>query len=186
MHLKISNGKKSLSPLFYFCAFCVFSVFCTFGAFGTCIIFFVKKNNNKEFKTVLTTSFLLLLNFQLSQPFSIITILFNYHNPFKLSKSFSVITIFFNIFTTCDTILMKINQRTNSNHLTHIVYHQNMTRIFCQCHKFLIYAFCFVIFILCLIFVSLNKISLNLSNSAFAILTHFAVLYSLPSFFFFS
>ena len=58
--------------------------------------------------------------FQLSQSFSIVTIFsiiiifFNYHNLFQLSQSFSTITIFFNLFTACDTVFMKISQRTNS------------------------------------------------------------------------
>ena len=103
---------------------------------------FVKKR--KEFKTDLISSFTLPLKFILikawfflitifinhhnpfasSQSFSIITIFFNYYNLFQLSQSFSIITIFFitmffitiffNLFTTCDTIIMKISQRTNS------------------------------------------------------------------------
>ena len=48
--------------------------------------------------------------FQSSQSF------FNYHNLFQSSQSFSIffIRIFFNLFTTCDTIFMKISQRINS------------------------------------------------------------------------
>ena len=51
----------------------------------------------------------------------LITILLNHHNLFQLSQPFAVffiiiffITIFFHLFTTCDSIFMKISQRTNS------------------------------------------------------------------------
>ena len=70
---------------------------------------FCKKNKiNKEFKTALTTSFILLLNssyynfyydyydFFKSQSFSIITIFFSYHNTFEWLQYFSIITILFN------------------------------------------------------------------------------------------
>ena len=103
------RGKQSLIRLFSFLCFCLsvfvpFSAFSAFCAFCVCEIFSSKKN--KKFTTALITSFILLLNFQLSQSFSMITICFN-HNPFQLSQSFSIITIFFNLFTTCDTIFRK-------------------------------------------------------------------------------
>ena len=70
--------------------------------------FLLKKK--REFKTVLRTSIISLLNsyyykheffnhynlFQLLQSFSIITIFFNYYNLFQLSQSISIFTIFFN------------------------------------------------------------------------------------------
>ena len=122
---------------------------------------FVRKN--KEFKTALITSFILLLNFIPlrawifeSQYFLIIKILFNYHHLFQLSWSFLIITIFFitiffitifsNLFRTCDTIFMKIHK---FHHLTHIFYRQNITKIFCQFHMFLIYDFHFEFFLFC-------------------------------------
>ena len=93
-----------------------------------------------EFKTALITSFKLLLKLSFykheffNQSFPIITIFFiiiflvtiffNYYNPFQSSQSLSIIIIFFirivfitiflNLFTTCDTIFMKISQRINS------------------------------------------------------------------------
>ena len=98
---------------------CVFVVFCfawlRFCALGA---FCAKTFCKKEFKTALMNASILLLSlssykheFFKSQSFSIITIFF------QLSQSFSIITIFFNFFffiTTCDTIFMKISQRTNS------------------------------------------------------------------------
>ena len=79
---------KHLIHLFAFCAFARMSL-CLFVLFVllvllvllVCVKSFRKKN--KEFKTALITSFILLLNF-------------NYHNPFQSLKSFSIITIFFN------------------------------------------------------------------------------------------
>ena len=138
------NAFFNFYSLVAFCAFawlrlCAFGAF---GTFGVCKIFSSKKK--KEFKTDLISSFTLLLKFILikawfflitifinhrnlfpsSQSFSIITIFFNYYNLFQLSQSFSIITIFFitmffitiffNLFTTCDTIFMKISQCTNS------------------------------------------------------------------------
>ena len=128
----------SLICVQYFClvAFLCFLYFlCFFVLFGACKIFSQKKKNNKKFKTILMTSFILLLNssYYKREFFShcnlLISIFFNYHNLFQLSQFFSliaifsIITIFFNysnffnyliIFTTCDTIFMKISQRTNS------------------------------------------------------------------------
>ena len=111
--------------------------------------------------------------FQLSQSFSIITIFFNYYNFFQLLQSFLIITIFFNNhdlvqllqFFSIITILFKNhnifnyhnlwyyfcenNSKYKFHHLTHIFYRQNMTKIFCQFHKFLIYAFYFEFFSFC-------------------------------------
>ena len=99
-------GKMSLVCLFAFCAFAWLRLcaFWDFWCFWCVLNLFVKKG----FKTALITSFILLLKFillqaffnhnpfQLSQSFSIITVLFNYHNLFQLSQSFSIITFFFN------------------------------------------------------------------------------------------
>ena len=127
------RGKSHLFAYLCLCAFAWASLCLLRFCLVVCCVLcrwnlFVKKI--KRFKTALMTSFTLLLNlsyykheflnhipFQLSQSFSIITIFFNHHNLFQLSQSFSIITIFFNFFffiTTCDTIFMKISQRTNS------------------------------------------------------------------------
>ena len=90
--------------IFYFCLLicifvfllgCVFALWCFLGLFCACKIF-PQKNKNKKFKIALITSFILLLNFQLSWSFSVIAIVFNYYNLFQLSQFFSIITIFFN------------------------------------------------------------------------------------------
>ena len=58
--------------------------------------------------------------FEWLQYFQIITILFNYYNSFQSYnisqslQSFSITTIFFNLFTTCDTIFMKVAQSITS------------------------------------------------------------------------
>ena len=79
----------------FLCFWCLFVFFVAFFVlFCACKIF--SEKNNKKLKTALMTSFILLLNFQLSQSFSIVTILFNYYNPFQLSQFFSIIPIFFN------------------------------------------------------------------------------------------
>ena len=101
--------------IFYFCslvAFCAFAWlrFCAFVFLMLFMLFVCAKSFfffflNKGFKTVLITSFILLLNlccykheffnhyylFQLSQYFSIITIFFNYHNLFQSFILFSVL-----------------------------------------------------------------------------------------------
>ena len=128
----------------FWCFLVLYVLFRTFWGFFVRVRSFHKKNN-KKFKIALITSFILLLNFQLSRSFSIITIFFNYYNLFQLSQFFSIITIVFNyyslfqlsqffsiitiffnyhnhfqlqyflsIITTCDTIFMKISQRTIS------------------------------------------------------------------------
>ena len=81
-----------------------------------------EKTNNRKFKTVLITSFILLLNMSYHKAllFLIIINFFNYHNffnnpsLFQLSWSFSIIKIFCNLFTTCDTIFVKKTQSINS------------------------------------------------------------------------
>ena len=109
------RGKSHLFAYLCLCAFdrvslcrlvlfSAFGAFCVFSVIFLCVKCFRKKN--KKFKTALITSFILLLNFQLSQPF--------HYNLLQLLQSFSIITIFFNLFTACDTIFMKISQRTNS------------------------------------------------------------------------
>ena len=115
--------------LCFFVPLVLFGAFVAFCAFWCVRNLFVKKKI-KEFKTALITSFILLLKFILLQAWiflitiffqlsqfcfqlseSIITIFFNYNNFFQLSQSF--LSIFFNLFTTCDTIFMKISQRRN-------------------------------------------------------------------------
>ena len=116
------------------CILCFFLiVFLCYWCFLCVQNLFIKKNNNKKFKIALITSFILLLNFTSLQAwtflitiffsyhnfFSIITIFFYYHNFFQLSQFFSIITTFFiriyfittffNLFTTCDTIFLKIS-----------------------------------------------------------------------------
>ena len=86
--------------------------------------------------------------FQSSQSFSIITIFFNYHHLFQLSPSFSTITIFFNHHNLLESLQLWHYFYENEpvykfHHLTCIFYGQNMRKIFCQYHMFLIYAFCF-------------------------------------------
>ena len=126
MRLKNIQGEKShLFAYLCFCAFvlllgCVFVLLCCLWVWNL----FVKKEKKKKFKTALITSFTFLLNlpyykqeFFLSQSFSIITIFFNYHNLLYLFYHFvfsNLFTIFLNLFTTCDTIFMKISQRMNS------------------------------------------------------------------------
>ena len=87
--------------IFYFCS--LISVFVLlFGCVFVLLVLlvrsksFCKKIKNKKFKTALITSFILLLNFQSSQSFLIITILFNHHSLFQSLQFFSIITIFFN------------------------------------------------------------------------------------------
>ena len=87
--------------IFYFCS--LISVFVLlFGCVFVLLVLlvrsksFCKKIKNKKFKTALITSFILLLNFQSSQSFLIITILFNHHSLFQSLQFFSIIAIFFN------------------------------------------------------------------------------------------
>ena len=102
--------------------------------------------------------------FQLSQSFSIVTTFFNYHNLFQLLQSFLIITIFFNYYNLfqlsqsflISSFLLKLvtylhenKPACKSHYLTHIFYCQNMTKIFCQFLKFLIYAFYFEFFSFC-------------------------------------
>ena len=91
----------SESRLFAFCAFCAFYAFCAFCAFCACETFSLKN------KTAPIPSFILLLKIH---P---ITKMIFFCNLFQLSQSFSIITIFFNLFTTCNTIFMKIRERMN-------------------------------------------------------------------------
>ena len=93
--------------------------------------------------------------FQLSQSFSIITIFFNYYNFFQLLQFFSIITIFFNyhnlfkfllFYCNCDKRLLFYYKLDEFYHLTRIFYRQRMTKVFCQFHKYLIYAFYFEFF----------------------------------------
>ena len=105
VHKKNLRGKKSLICLFAFLCFCLVASFVLL----VILVHLVRAKSfckkNKEFKTTLITSFTLLLklqacntsmNFfnqnlvQLSQPFSIITIVFNHHDLFQLSQSFSI------------------------------------------------------------------------------------------------
>ena len=71
--------------------------------------------------------------FQSSQPFLIITILFNHHNLFQ-----SLYNLWHYLYESKLTY--------EFYHLTYIFYRQDMTNIFCQFHKFLIYAFCLKFF----------------------------------------
>ena len=99
---KYLRGKWSFIRLFAFCAFARMSLcLLVLLVLLTLLVLFVRaksfrKKKIKKFKTALITSFILLLNFQLSQSFSIIKIFFNYYNLFQLSQSFSIIMIFFN------------------------------------------------------------------------------------------
>ena len=90
----------------------------------------------------ITTEFILLLTWSL---FTIFFITISFNLFFFITIFFNLFTIFLNLFTTCNTIFMKISQRMNS----YIFYRQNMTKIFCQFHKFLIYAFYFEFFSFC-------------------------------------
>ena len=91
MLLKTSKGKIVTCSLISVLCFCL-GVFMPFGA----LVLLVrgksfckkKKNNNKEFKTALITSFTLLLKL------SYYKYKFFNHNPFQLSQSVSIITIF--------------------------------------------------------------------------------------------
>ena len=104
----------------------------------------------------LTTSmsFLIIITFSL-QSFSIITIFFNHYNLFQLSQSFSIIIIFFNyhnlfqsLYSLCHYLYQ--NEPTYEfHHLTHTFYRQNMIKIFCQFHIFLICVFYFKFFSFC-------------------------------------
>ena len=109
--------------------------------------------------------------FQLSQFFSIITIFFNYNNFFnyhiffQLWQFLSIITIFFNCHSLFDHSLFyhKLFQSLYNlwyyfhenkptykfHHLKRIFYCQSITKIFCQLHKFLIYAFYYKFFSFC-------------------------------------
>ena len=85
MRLKTSKGKKVTYSLICVLCFCAFSWLrlCSFGAFCA------KSFRKKEFKTVLTTSFILLLNLSYyKHEFFLITIFFNCQNLFQLSQSF--------------------------------------------------------------------------------------------------
>ena len=105
----------------------------------------VKSFCKKGLKLSLMTSFVLLLYyhnlFLSSQSFSIITIIFYYDNLFPLSQYLSMITILFDYH-----YLYENKLKYEFHHLTHIFYRQNMTKIFCQFHKFLIYVFYFEFF----------------------------------------
>ena len=107
------------------CFFLVASLFVFFCAFCA------KSFRKKEFKTALIASFILLLNLSYYKH--------EFFNLFQLSQS---------LVTTCDTIFMKTSQRTNSSSNTYL-FCQNMTKIFCQFHKFLIFAFYFEFFSFC-------------------------------------
>ena len=96
--------------------------------------------------------------FELSQVFSIITTFFNYNNIFQLSQFFSILTIFFsyhnllyqNFFQSLYNLwhyLYEHKPTCEFHHLTIIFYCQNMTKIFSDFHKFLIYAFYFEFFL---------------------------------------
>ena len=92
--------------------------------------------------------------FQVLQFFSIIIIFFNNHSLFQWSWSFSIITIFFNnhnlfIYYNLWYYIYGNNSKYKFYHPTHIFYRQNMTKIFCQFHMFLIYAFYFKFFSFC-------------------------------------
>ena len=114
------------------------------------------KKKNKEFKTVLITSFTLLLNsyyykneFFLShslsiiQSFSMITIFFSYQNLFQLLQLFKIITVFFNYHSSFNYhnlfeslynlwhYLYENKPAYEFYHLTHIFNRQNMAKIFC-------------------------------------------------------
>ena len=116
------RGKKSLVRLFAFLCFLCFLCFLYFLCFLCLQNLFVKIN--KKFKIALMTSFTLLpdssdyqhnfffflRSFFLSQSFSIITIFFI---TIFITILFNLFTIFLNLFTTCDTIFMKISQRMN-------------------------------------------------------------------------
>ena len=123
-----------------------------FGAFWRFWCFLVRAKSfckrNKEFKTALITSFILLLNFGLSHSFSIITTLFNHYNPYQLSQSFLFIITFFNyydlrsynlfyhnLFSSLYNLwhyLYENKPRYKFHHLKRIFYRQNITKIFYQ------------------------------------------------------
>ena len=146
MLLKTSKGKKVTYSLICVLCFRAFS-WLRLSSFGA---FCAKSFRKKEFKTALITSFILLLNLSYyKHEFFLIAIFFNYHNLFQLPESFSIITIFFNLLWQLVTLSLWKQVNVQIHHVTCIFYRQSMTKVFCQFHQFLIYAFYFEFFSFC-------------------------------------
>ena len=192
MRLKTSQGKKVTYLLI-----CIFVLLpgrhSAFWAYRSAWNLSVKNNNNNNKKVwncpndliYITTKFIFL-----QARIFLFTIFVNYHNLFQLWQSFqlsqssllqSFLISFF--YYNLGHYLYENKQTYKFHHLTHIFYFKTWQKILLTSYVSNLCFLLWIFFILYLIIFSLNKTSLNLSNSA-AILTPFAILHSLPSIFF--